>query len=160
MITRRRIFAAVVCLVAFAAVAGTALATLPSGQTVTLLVRGHAGTLHAQAQGVQIERDGGSADVAMLSVSYAPGGSSGWHHHPGVGLVAVQSGAVTFYDDNCNRHTYTAGQVFVEQGTEPGLVRNNGSTTALVYATFVIPSNTPVTGLRIDDLQPADCNAH
>jgi quercetin dioxygenase-like cupin family protein len=33
-------------------------------------------------------------DVAMFNVTYDPDGSSGWHTHPGVLLVVVQSGAV------------------------------------------------------------------
>jgi hypothetical protein len=74
--------------------------------------------------------------------------------------VSVASGAVTLYQADCSRHTYRAGQAFIEKGNKPGLVRNNGTTPALMFVTFVVPADTPATGLRIDDGQPASCSAH
>ena len=74
--------------------------------------------------------------------------------------VRSKSGAVTRYEADCSHHTYTAGQAFIEKGNKPGLVRNNGTTPALMYVTFVIPAETPATGLRIDDDQAAGCSAH
>jgi quercetin dioxygenase-like cupin family protein len=161
LFTSRKAVIAAATFILFGVLVGSAVATLPSGQTVTLLARAHkAGALHAEAGGVTVKRVGGTADFATLSVSYDAGGSSGWHHHPGVGLVSVASGAVTVYRADCSHRTYTAGQAFVERGSAPNLVRNNGTTTALVYATFVIPTDTPATGLRIDDAQPAGCSVH
>ncbi|MBA2311706.1 MAG: hypothetical protein H0V97_02775 [Actinobacteria bacterium] len=135
---------------------GTALATLPSGFTVTPLARGTIGHLDATHSGFEVERERGSADIAMATVTFAPGGSAGWHHHPGVVLVAVQTGTVTHYDQRCHKQVYQAG---VESSNRTGLVRNNGSVEAVVQATFLVPTNTHETGLRIDDLQPEDCSA-
>jgi len=161
MFRHRRVVVAATIVLGCGAFATTALATEPAGSVATLLARGHkAGTLNAQAGGVTIKRVGGPADFAMLSVSFDPGGSTGWHHHPGVGLVSVASGAVTRYEADCLHHTYKAGQAFIEKGNQPGLVRNNGTTPALMYVTFVIPADTPATGLRIDDDQPAGCSAN
>jgi quercetin dioxygenase-like cupin family protein len=161
MIRHRRVIVAAALVLGCGAFATGALATQPVGSVATLLARGHkAGTLNARAGGVTIKRVGGSADFAMLSVSFDPGGSTGWHHHPGVGLVSVARGAVTRYDADCSQHTYQAGQAFVEKGNEPGLVRDNGTTPALMYVTFVIPADTPATGLRIGDNQPTGCSAH
>ena len=161
MFRHRTVVIAATVLLGGGVFAGAALATAPAGSVATLQARGHkAGTLNAQASGVTVKRRGGSADFAMLSVSFDPGGSTGWHHHPGVGLVSVASGAVTRYEADCSHHTYTAGQAFVEKGNKPGLVRNDGTTPALMYVTFIIPADTPATGLRIDDAQPASCDVH
>lgn len=138
---------------------GTALATLPSGFTVTPLARGTIGHLDATHSGFEVEREHGSADIAMATVTFAPGGSAGWHHHPGVVLVAVQTGTVTHYDQRCHKQVYQAGDAFVESSNRTGLVRNNGSVEAVVQATFLVPTNTHETGLRIDDPQPEDCSA-
>jgi quercetin dioxygenase-like cupin family protein len=160
MVTRRRFGIAVVVLLVAAVAATTALATLPSGQTVTLLVRAHAWHLNARADGIIVGRAPGvgNADVAMLTVTYDPGGSSGWHHHPGVGLVAVQTGSITRYTASCAHHTYHAGQVFVEKGSHPNLVRNNTAKATVLQATFIVPAT--ATDLRIDDPQPATCSVH
>jgi quercetin dioxygenase-like cupin family protein len=139
---------------------GTALATLPSGQTVTLLARGTIGPIEVHHDGIEVERsDNHSADVAMATVTFDPKSSSGWHHHPGIVLVAVQSGTLTRYGPHCRKHSYSAGEAFVESNNKPGLVRNNTTSPAVVQATFIVPTNTPVTGLRIDDPQPPDCDA-
>ena len=35
-------------------------------------------------------------DVRVARIDIAPGGYSGWHHHPGIVIVTVASGSVTF----------------------------------------------------------------
>jgi len=37
-------------------------------------------------------------DVRVQEINIEPGGRSGWHHHPGVVIVAVKEGTVTFVD--------------------------------------------------------------
>src|SRR4051794_5746244 len=44
-------------------------------------------------------------DVRMQKIVFAPGGRTGWHHHPGIVLVAVESGQVTIVDAKCNATT-------------------------------------------------------
>ncbi len=161
MSQRTRIFIAVLS-VAVVALAGTALATDPTGQTVTLLARGSAGRLHAKHDGIRLTtRDGVSADVAVATITYAPGGSSGWHHHPGVVVAVVQSGTVTFYDKKCRPQVHQAGEAFIESSNSPGLAKNTGTGNAVVEATFIVPTSTPPappTPLRIEDPQPKRCN--
>jgi quercetin dioxygenase-like cupin family protein len=102
-----------------------------------------------------------SADVAVATLTFAPGGSSGWHHHPGVVVLVVESGAITFYDENCNFEVHHAGEAFLESSDEPGLARNAGTVDAVVHATYIVPTSdspTQTTPLRIDDPQPKDCN--
>ncbi len=137
---------------------GTAFATLPSGQTSTLLGRSTYGPdLHVRHNSVVVKKNVGSADFAMLQVTFAPGGSSGWHHHPGVVLVSVVSGSVREYSTDCTYVDHAAGEAFVEGSDDSLIVRNVGSGDAVVDATFIVPTRTPPTGLRIDDPQPAGC---
>ena len=158
---RTRILIALVS-VAVAALAGSALATPPTGFTTNVLARGTVADLHARHDGIRISsRHHGSADVAVATVTIDPGGSSGWHHHPGVVAVVVRSGTVTFYDENCRADVHQAGETFIESSDSPGLARNTGTGTAVVEATFIVPAGTPPappTPLRIDDPQPKRCN--
>jgi hypothetical protein len=82
-------------------------------------------------------------DVRVQKLVFAPGGRTGWHHHPGIVLVAVESGQVTFFDAHCHRKTYGPGSrngsVFTEVGTEPREVRNLAGEQATVYATLIAP---------------------
>ena len=148
--------------VAVVALAGAALATPPSGFTTNVLARGSAGELHSKHDGIRLSsRHGVSADVAVATVTIDPGGSSGWHHHPGLVVVVVQSGTVTFYDENCRKDVHQAGETFIESSDSPALAKNNGTRTAVVQATFIVPASTPPappTPLRIDDPQPKRCN--
>jgi quercetin dioxygenase-like cupin family protein len=99
-----------------------------------------------------------SADVAIVKVGIKPGGSTGWHHHPGVVLVSVKSGAVTEYDNKCHKSVYKAGEGFVESNGAVHLVRNQGKVDAVLYATYIVPTKTPAERLVIDDPKPKNCN--
>lgn len=145
-------------------VAGTALATMPSGIVVTTFVRAtlgpnktHDGVKEYSAEKVKL-RTKGATDVAMQTITSPPGGSSGWHIHPGIVLIAVQSGTVTRYDADCHTTQFSAGDAFVEVGNHPVLVRNNTTSNAVLYVTVIAPKS--ATSLRIDQPQPATCSAH
>jgi quercetin dioxygenase-like cupin family protein len=86
-------------------------------------------------------------DHVVQRIVWGAGSSSGWHRHPGVVLVTVQSGTLVFYGADCRAQTYTAGQSFWESGARAGLVRNETQADATVYATYIIPAGAP---LRID----------
>jgi quercetin dioxygenase-like cupin family protein len=156
------LWALLATLLATAAYAASGLATLPSGIAVTTFVRATLaadkpnGGVKASADHVALHSKG-ATDVAMQTITSPPGGSSGWHSHPGVVLVAVQSGTVTLYDQDCKTTQYGAGQAFVEIGDDPSLVRNETTSNAVLYVTLIVPSS--ATSLRIDKPQPADCAA-
>ena len=44
-------------------------------------------------------------DVRVQKIVFAAGGYSGWHHHPGVVIATVASGAVTFTQSDCSSTT-------------------------------------------------------
>jgi hypothetical protein len=102
-----------------------------------------------------------SADIAIAKVDLAPGGSTGWHHLPGLTLVSVASGTVTVNDVNCGKIVATAGEGFVEHRNEPRLVKNNGNVNATLYTTLLAPTDLlalPFDEVRSDDPQPSNCN--
>jgi hypothetical protein len=86
--------------VAVAAYAGTVLATPPSDVTPTLYGIGKlssfdtSGKVGAWTAKMNIS---GPSDIWVLSNRIAPGGSFGWHSHPGPSFVIVKSGTATFY---------------------------------------------------------------
>ncbi|MBA2360332.1 MAG: cupin domain-containing protein [Actinobacteria bacterium] len=158
---RRRLTLFIASLLALALVGG-ALATLPSAFTATTFVRATIGAnkkhqgIKAYAGHVKLHTKG-ATDVTMQTITIAPGGSSGWHSHPGIVLVAVQSGALTRYDEHCRTTPYGAGSGFVEFGNHPALVRNNSGAPVVLYVTYISPKT--ATALRIDKPQPATCSA-
>jgi hypothetical protein len=91
-------------------------------------------------------------DVRVARVEFAPGGRSGWHHHPGLVIVTVASGSVNFMHSDCTSKTYGPGlpdgAVFVEGGDEPA--QASSTTGAVNYVTFVAPHASPPV-FRIDD---------
>src|SRR3954466_14472201 len=89
-------------------------ATPPSGLTNTPLARG-TNTSH----GTIPLRFG--TDVAMAQITVQPGGSSGWHSHPGGAIIIVKEGVLSVYSPGhhrCTVTTYGAGQAFIERPGE------------------------------------------
>jgi quercetin dioxygenase-like cupin family protein len=135
--------------------AGTVLATVGAGFHQTIESRGTVnGRVHTRSATVELESQG-SIDIVTATLTIDPLATSGWHSHPGVVLVTVVSGSLTFYDRHCRARVQDAGSAFIESGNSAGLVRNLSATTAaVVNATFVVPAGTPNTGLRIDKANP------
>jgi quercetin dioxygenase-like cupin family protein len=83
---RTALLMAVGVTVLLALVVGAALATPPKDATVTPLTRATLGNFEAKNDGIEVESERHSADIAIAKVVLEPGGSTGWHHHPGVTL--------------------------------------------------------------------------
>jgi quercetin dioxygenase-like cupin family protein len=94
----------------------------------------------------------GPSNFYVQDVVVAPLGYSGWHHHPGVLLVTVKEGSVDWYDKNCNKSTYTAGQSFTESNEAHDLV-NSGFVNARLFIAYITMKGEP---RRIENDQP-DC---
>lgn len=98
---------------------------------------------------------GAERDVFVQHQTYAPGGHSGWHSHPGATVIYVESGTMSFRTGNCVRQTFTAGQGVVEPGDQLALARNEG---AVPLVLRVVYFNVPVAGSpRIDQPEPSTC---
>jgi hypothetical protein len=76
----------------------------------------------------------GQSRLFVQSNVWQPGGSTGWHTHPGFSLIVVTAGTVTIYDGDdpaCTPHEYTVGQGFVDPGGDHShVIRNEGSVEA------------------------------
>lgn len=143
--------AAVLCLAA----AGAALASPGSGVTSSILGRGLA------EEKVRM-RSNLPYDVVVQSITIAPGGSTGWHTHPGIAVAVVKSGALTVYDSDdasCSPQRYGANHVYVDPGYgHVHIGRNEGTVPTEIVVTYLdVPLDVPDTGVRIDAPVPGNC---
>ena len=153
--------AAVLAALAAIPLAATALATPGSNVASTTFAVGafdklEAKTLSSNWQ-ARIETKG-ATDVHILENRIAPGGTFGWHSHPGPSIVVVKSGALTLYrgdDPSCTPHVVAAGSGFVDDGGDVHVVRNEGSVDAVVYVTSLVPKGA---NRRIDEPSPGTCS--
>src|SRR5438034_2480753 len=79
-------------------------------------------------------------DVVVSKITVVPGGSSGWHSHPGGAIAIVQQGELTLYEsvgNHCDVTTYTQGQSFVDRPSNVLNSVNTGSTDFIVYVTII-----------------------
>ena len=126
-------------------------ATPPSGLTQVLLARGNDvsdGTIPLQF----------GTDIVMVQLTVEPGGSSGWHSHPGGAIIVVKQGSLTVHKavgSQCQIETYGAGQAFIERPGEVDQVTNNGTIPYILLVTFprVPEGGSP----RIDQPDPGTC---
>ena len=98
----------------------------------------------------------GPANFIVQDVVFAPTGTTGWHKHPGILLLSLtaDSGSVDWYDANCQKHVYNAGDSWTE-GTKLHDVVNNSSLNAHFIVTYVVAKGV---GKRTDEPAP-DCAA-
>ena len=157
----RRILAVGLGATVCATLAAAALASPPSWITSTNLVTKADFDTPVDLDADRIRlRTKERTDVRVQKLVFASGGRTGWHHHPGIVLVAVESGQVTFFDSHCNATTYGPGSpngaVFTEMGTEPREVRNLTGEQATVYATLIAP-DADMDNFRAEDNPVHDC---
>lgn len=127
-------------------------ATPPSGLSQVVLARGNdvsKGTIPLQF----------GTDIVMVQLTVEPGGSSGWHSHPGGAIIVVKQGSITVHaavGSQCQIETYSAGDAFIERPGEVDQVTNNDSTTP--YILLVTFPRVPTGGSpRIDQPDPGTC---
>jgi quercetin dioxygenase-like cupin family protein len=107
---------------------------------------------------LSLQKTKGPSDLYIQSNVWAPGGSTGWHTHPGHSLITVTSGTVTAYesdDPTCTPHVYTQGMGFVDPGGDHvHLLRNEDSVEATTIAVQLVQAGAT---RRIDAAGPATC---
>src|SRR5215469_17783903 len=79
--------------------AGVAWATPPSGAASTTLGRISLGPYHETSPSFKIFSSA-PTDTVVMTTTIAPGGSTGWHSHPGPAFIVVTQGTLTVYDGN------------------------------------------------------------
>lgn len=152
------------CAVDDNAVGTKSLATTGSGTSSVLIGRGtFAGPIKVEredeASRWEVElKSKTDLDVAVQTITFQPGGQSGWHSHPGPVLITVASGTMTFYDGDdptCTPIVRTAGQGFVDGGgTDAHIARNESAAPATNVVVYLAPKGAP---LRIDRPAPGNC---
>lgn len=138
----------------------TAYATPASGFVGTTLAAGRFGDIDTNNHQIprnpqtvpgpatpwlSFQKTKGLSDVYVQNNVWQPGGTTGWHTHPGHSLIIVTAGTVTAYegdDPSCTPHAYTVGQGFVDEGGDHvHNIRNEGLVEARTVAVQVIPAN-------------------
>ena len=96
----------------------------------------------------------GAVEIAAQRVVVQPGGTIGWHSHPGPTLVTIFSGTMSFYHaEHCTeRIEYTAGESLSNLPDEIHMARNEGSGALVFYASYFVPAGAPL--IRIDQPSP------
>jgi|tagenome__1003787_1003787.scaffolds.fasta_scaffold20956455_1 hypothetical protein len=146
---------AVAALLGAAVLPPAALGSPGSGFTAPVLVTADLDhKVKINSDGVKLQTKT-ATDVRVQRFTFEAGGYTGWHHHPGLVIIAVESGSLTFWDSQCNARTYGPGlpngSVLTESGDEAGQVTSaNGATS---YVTYIAPSADPPV-FRIEDNPP------
>jgi quercetin dioxygenase-like cupin family protein len=147
--------AAIATVAALGIVPGSASATAPSGTTTELVARATlTGGYQVHVDGIKVKIKG-PVDVAVVHVTFQPGGTLGWHSHLGATFVMVTSGTVTRVNaDGCTSESFSAGQGFFEEPNAVHMALDKSSEPAETYVTFIVPVGAP---LRIDQPAPPNC---
>ena len=153
--------------VALAMYTGNVLATPGSGFSGTTLAKATYGAIFSHVHTIPAYWDElistkGASDLYVQENTWQPGGSTGWHTHPGPSFVIVTQGSVTAYDGDdpaCTPHVYTAGtanNAFIDPGDgHVHLIRNETDAVATTIAVQLIPQGAV---RRQDAPDPGNCS--
>ena len=140
-----------------------ALATPQVGLSAEQVAMGNFGEINVKTHNfpphkVKLKTKGDS-DVYVIRNTFDPGGSSGWHTHPGPSLITVTKGEITAYegdDRKCMPKVYREGEGFVDPGDgHVHLLRNETSAPAETVAVQILPKGA---ARRIDADDPGNCS--
>jgi quercetin dioxygenase-like cupin family protein len=142
----RRTLSVLLCGATAVMVPAAASATPGSGASGTVLGKG-------TSRGTIEVTNGGPTDVVVRHIVIEPGGSTGWHYHPGELIAVVHKGTLTRTLEDCSVQTNSPGQSFVEAAgdSHAHVGRNLGTEPVELYVTYVIPTGAP---LAIDAADP------
>lgn len=135
-----------------------AIASPPSNFTGTSLVAGDLNEVtNLSSEGIKFQTSS-VTDGSVVKLEWQPGGTSGWHHHPGVLTVMVASGSVLVtraQNGHCVSKSYGPGSpngsIFTEDDTMHVGTSDHG---AVAYATAIVKDATPKV-FRIEDSVPS-----
>ena len=81
-------------------------------------------------------------ETVMQQIIIGPGGSTGWHSHPGPVFISVTQGTLTYYlydDPTCTPHRVTAPGGFVDDA-RGHMVRNESGQPARDVSVIIAPT--------------------
>lgn len=148
-------------------ITGDPMHTASSGSVSTLLGRANfAGDAHKFFPFFHVSRSSAdwgvlvtarpNLDLAVQRIVFEPGGSSGWHQHPGPVFIQVVTGTMTFYeadDRHCRPIVRTPGQGYLDDGTGH-IARNETALPAENIVVYLAPQGAT---LRIDAPARGNC---
>jgi hypothetical protein len=151
--TRIRLAATVVSAAVMVLVfAGSTLGT-PGGSVISAPILARGDFVDDVGIKVKFERDGNTivsrapdaGEVVVQEVTIGPGGTTGWHSHPGPVVVVVKQGTLTYIRADggvCSATPYGPGTAFVDPGQgHAHTAFNFGSNNLVLMATyFDVPS--------------------
>ncbi len=150
------------------AIAEQALATPASGMSAEQLAKGVYGPMNLNtATDRNDDKDDkwdlklmtkDVSDVYVVRNTFAPGGQSGWHTHPGPSLITVTSGQITVYDGDglCQPRVYGVGDGSIDLGSgHLHNISNQEAAPAVTVVTQIVPHDA---ARRIDASKPNNCN--
>ena len=149
-----------VALLTAVVVVGVAIATPSSGVTAETYrgnVQGQLNLFTKFSPGVSARiKTKGEFEIVVQKIVAAPGATFGWHYHPGENVNVVAQGTLSLYHaKKCTVEiNYAAGSGFSTSPDEVHLARNEGTDTLIIYATYLVPKQTPALPLRIDQPSP------
>lgn len=112
-------------------------------------VQGMATSATGEPFQVELQTEGPSTYSTQVAAFGFPA-QNGWHSHPGMVVVTLTSGSITWYDENCVPTVYKAGDSWVE-GSKVHAFKANGPGVQLV-AWFITANGK---ALRADKTAPA-----
>jgi mannose-6-phosphate isomerase-like protein (cupin superfamily) len=136
---------------------GSALATPASGFKGTTIARGTFEEFSIRTQyplpgfgGPETDlwfsllKTKGDSELFVQSNEWQPGGTTGWHSHPGFSLVMlIGEGTITAYEyegDHCTAHVYSANSSgTLIDANHVHMLRNEGSVVARTVAVQLVP---------------------
>jgi quercetin dioxygenase-like cupin family protein len=145
------VFAIALVAASLTTMASVALGTPGSGVTVVPIASAEID------QRVRIGQAAGESTV-VARFNFEPGGTTGWHTHPGKTVVLVTKGQFTVYRDHegeCRSRTYGPGEGFVELRTSVHTGVNEGDDPVKLVAVFFRVPDDGTT--RIDQPDPGVC---
>jgi quercetin dioxygenase-like cupin family protein len=166
--TRNSSLLAAAAMSAFACMATQSLATPASGMTTEQLSKGVYDAMDLNAGSDRnVDKDDkwdlklmtkDVSDVYVVRNTFAPGGQSGWHTHPGPSLITVTAGQITVYENDglCQPRVYSVGSGSVDIGSgHLHNIKNEGTAPAVTVVSQIIPHDA---SRRIDADQPNNCS--
>ena len=95
-------------------------------------------------------RTEGPSTVVMQDAAFSPGGHNGWHSHAGMVAVTLVAGSIDWYDEDCKKTSYKAGDTWTE-GSQVHYFKSTSPVNLHLFSTFTIAQGS---ALRIDEPAP------
>ena len=90
----------------------------------------------------------GGKDYITKQITIAPGGTTGWHYHPGQVFGVIKSGTLTHYDSGCSIDGVYRVNDPITEGSGSGYVhegRNEGPDPLVMWVLYIDPAGSPLT---------------